>query len=144
MATHGTSAEENSETPPVACSLSAAGLAAHLDRWHRLASRAMTERAETADGVRVRFRAGPGVEEELRGLVGVENECCSWADWTVQASPGQVMLDVTSDGDGIAALHGMFSGLLPAPAAGCGGAWVGATGCSGLRHEGRRRLRPMS
>ena len=120
MASNGTGAEESSQTPPVACSLSAAGLAAQVNRWHRLAARAMTERAETARGVRVRFRAAPGVEEELRGLAAAENECCSWADWTVQASAGQVMLDVTSDGDGIAALHGMFTGLQRAPAAGWG------------------------
>jgi hypothetical protein len=118
MARNGTGAEENSAIPPVACSLSAAGLATQIDRWRRLAARAMTERAETTDGLRVRFRVGPGVEEELRVLVAVENACCSWADWTVQASPGQVMLDVTSDGDGIAALHGMFTGLQPALEAG--------------------------
>ncbi len=110
MASHDSRAEENPGPVPVACTLSPAGLAAQAGRWHRLAARALAERAETGDGLRLRFRAGPGVEQELRALVAVENQCCSWADWTVQASPGQLVLDVRSEGDGTAVLHGMFTG----------------------------------
>src|SRR5215472_5209565 len=97
----------------VACSLTPAGLAKQADRWRRLASRAMTDRTETAGGVRIRFRPEPGGEEELRKLVAVESECCPWADWTVEADAGQVVLDVRSTGAGIATLHGMFTGLEP-------------------------------
>jgi hypothetical protein len=74
----------------------------------------MTSRAETADGLRIWFRPEPGAEDELRALVEVENECCPWATWTVQTSPGHVVLDVRSSGDGIAALHGTFTCLRPA------------------------------
>jgi hypothetical protein len=96
---------------PVACALTAAGLAAQRDRWERLAARAMTERGETADGLRICFRAEPGAEDELRALVAVEKECCRWADWTVTQEEGQVVLAVRAAGDGIAALHGMFTGM---------------------------------
>jgi hypothetical protein len=98
-------------TPPVACTLTSADLAAQSQRWERLAARAMSERTETPDGLRMFFRPEPGAEKELRALVAVENECCRWADWTVAADDGQNVLAVRAAGDGIAALHGMFTGI---------------------------------
>ena len=96
---------------PFACTLTPADLAAQAARWQQLAGRAMTERAETAHGLRITFSAGPGVEEELRRLAAVENQCCSWARWTAETGTRQVVLDVRSTGYGIAVLHGMFTGL---------------------------------
>ena len=92
----------------IACTLSSADLAAQAGRWERLVARAMTERIQTADGLRMSFRPEPGVEEELRGLVAVENDCCSWAAWAVETVAGAPVLDVRSTGPGIATLHGMF------------------------------------
>jgi len=112
MTTHTTS-DGNDGTVPVACALTRADLAAQGDRWERLAVRALAERAETADGLRICFRPEPGAEDELRGLVAVETRCCPWAGWTVQTVAGQLVLDVRSTGEGIAALHGMFTGLQP-------------------------------
>jgi hypothetical protein len=109
-------AGENAAATPVACSLTAADLAAQARRWLGLAARAMTGRAETAHGIRISFRPGPGAEEELRSLAAVERQCCPWAAWTVEASAGRLVLDVRSAGDGVAALHGMFTGLPSAPA----------------------------
>lgn len=96
---------------PVACSLSRAGLAEQADRWERLAARAMTGREQTGHGIRVSFRPGPGTEEELRALVEVESRCCPWAAWTVHADGTRLVLDVRSAGDGVAALHAIFTGL---------------------------------
>ncbi len=95
------------ETTPVACTLTPARLAAQGERWHRLMARAMTERAETADGLRIRFR--PGAEEELRALVAVETQCCPWAGWTAELDAGTIVLDIRSTAEGIATLHGMFA-----------------------------------
>jgi len=102
------STDEPGGTVPVACTITPAGLAAQAGRWQRLLARAMTERAETADGLRVSFRPDPGAEEELRSLVVVESECCRWAAWTVQASARTIELDVRSTGVGITTLHEMF------------------------------------
>jgi hypothetical protein len=96
---------------PVACTLTSVDLAAQRQRWERLAVRAMTERVETADGLRLVFRPEPGAEEELRALAAAENECCRWADWTVVAGAGQIVLAVRAAGDGVTALHGMFAGI---------------------------------
>ena len=69
---------------------------------------ARTGRAQTADGVRLSFRPGPGTEDELRALVAVENECCAWATWTVGLTAGEIVLDVHATAEGIATLHAMF------------------------------------
>jgi MerR family transcriptional regulator, copper efflux regulator len=94
------------EPVPIACTLTPAALAGQASRWQRLIDRALTGRAETADGVRLRFR--PEGEAELRALVAVESECCPWASWTVTASPGEVTLDVRATAEGAAVLHEMF------------------------------------
>ena len=117
MTTQPVTTEQTGGAVPVACSLTSAGLAAQSDRWQQLAARAMTQRTETAHGVRVSFRPEPGAEDELRQLIAVENECCPWAEWRVQTDAGQIVLDVHSTGEGIATLHSMFTSLQPAPAA---------------------------
>src|SRR5262252_8628426 len=103
---------------PVACSLSRAGLAEQAARWERLAARAMSGRQQTGHGIRVSFRPGPGTEEELRALADVESRCCPWAAWTVHADGSRLVLDVRSAGDGVAALHAIFTGLRAAPVPG--------------------------
>ena len=91
---------------PVACTLGVAGLAAQRRSWEQLMARALTGRAETADGLRLSFR--PEAEDELRALVAVEAACCAWATWTVEQAAGAVVLDVRSAAEGIATLHAMF------------------------------------
>ncbi len=95
------------KTTPVACTLTPADLAARGERWDRLITRAMTERAETPDGLRLRFR--PEAEQELRALVAAETECCPWATWTVERDAGTIVLDVRSTDEGAATLHRMFA-----------------------------------
>jgi hypothetical protein len=117
MTTQQITPDENGGTVPVACALTSADLAAQTGRWEQLAARAITERAETAHGLRLSFRYGLGVEQELRALVDVENECCPWAEWTAEPAAHQVVVEVRSAGEGVGALHGMFTRLQPDPAA---------------------------
>ena len=119
MATQDITAEGRTATP-VACALTSQDLAAQARSWQQLAARAMTERAETTHGLRITFRSEPGVEDELRELVAVENQCCAWANWTAEAEAGHVVLNVASTGDGIAALHGMFTETDLTPGSRCG------------------------
>jgi hypothetical protein len=93
----------------VACTLGAAGLSAQAERWRRLIARAAVARHETPHGIRIEFRADTGVAEELARLVATENECCSWAKWSVDAVAGEVVLDATSTGAGATALHSMLT-----------------------------------
>jgi hypothetical protein len=97
-------------TSAVACSLAAADRGAQIDSWKQLARRAMTQRAQTARGLRVSFRTGPGIEDSLRQLAAVESECCSWATWAVERHDEEVVLDVSSTTEeGIATLHSMLA-----------------------------------
>jgi hypothetical protein len=93
----------------ISCTLTTTDLAAQREHWLRLIAAAGAGREKTASGLRLRFRADSGTAAELDRLAAVERDCCAWATWTVSASPGKVILDVTSSGDGIAALHGMFT-----------------------------------
>ena len=70
----------------IACTLGVADLRAQARHWQRLMARALTERSETADGLRLTFR--PEAEDELRALVAVEAGCCAWAAWTVEPTDG--------------------------------------------------------
>ena len=108
-----TGTDTDTRTVPVACGLTREGLAAQAGRWERLAARAMTDRTQTEHGLRIRFRPEPGAEEELRALVAVENECCSWATWTVGAGPAHIVLDVRAAGVGVTVLRSMFASLRP-------------------------------
>jgi hypothetical protein len=93
----------------IACTLSSSGLAAQARRWEQLIAQSMTEYAETTDGLRLSFRPEPGVAEELRRLVAVENECCPWAAWTVETAAGATVLDIRSSTEGgLATLRTMF------------------------------------
>jgi hypothetical protein len=114
MTTPRNNTAQTNGTIPVACALTSADLVAQFKQWKRLIARAMTERAETADGLRICFRQEPGVEEELRTLVATENDCCPWATWTVTGGTGTIVLDVRSMADGIATLHTMFTSAAPA------------------------------
>jgi hypothetical protein len=108
MPTPQISTDQAGGAAPVACTLTPAGLASQAGRWQQLIARAMTERTETADGLRIAFRPGLAIENELRTLVATETECCRWAAWAVQTNAEATVLDVRSTGPGIAALHGMF------------------------------------
>jgi hypothetical protein len=96
-------------TAPIACSLDAGGLESQEQRWAALIGGAAIERAATANGITLTFRADAGVERELRELVAVENQCCSWARWEVYADRhGELVLRARAGGAGIATLQSMF------------------------------------
>jgi hypothetical protein len=92
---------------PIACTLTPADLTGQARRWQRLIARAMTERTETADGLRLSFRAEAA--DELRALAAVEAECCPWATWRVEQAARSAVLDVRSTAEGAAVLHAMFT-----------------------------------
>jgi len=95
-------------SPTVACTLGTHDLKSQSERWRALLALAGRDRVETDDGLRLLFDPRPGVVAELRALVEVENECCSWAAWHVTAQGGTIVMSARSTGEGVATLHGMF------------------------------------
>ena len=61
-------------------------------------------------GLRLTFEDHPAIAAELQALVEVENQCCSWAAWSVERSEdGQLVMAARSQGEGIVTLHGMLA-----------------------------------
>jgi hypothetical protein len=101
---------------PIACTQGSGEAGRQVQRWLRLGRDAGLGRTETTDGVLVRFRDQPGVEQELRALAAVEAACCAWARWDVHRAGGELILRVTSTPGGAAALKAMFgAGTVPGP-----------------------------
>jgi len=99
----------------VACTLVDTELKTQRERWIDLGLNFGLDREETGDGLRLTYRSHPAVERELQELVAVESECCSWASWSVEHEGADVLaLAARSQGEGIAALHGMFKEAMPA------------------------------
>src|SRR5262245_49645824 len=92
----------------VACTLSDTDLKTQRERWVNVGTHFGVGRVETDDGLRLLFKDHPAVEQELRALVAVENECCSWASWSVEREEGDLVMAARSKGEGIATLHAMF------------------------------------
>jgi hypothetical protein len=101
---------ESKLVPVVACTLTNEDLGTQAERWTRLRSEAGLDRVETENGLRLRFRDERAVEEELQALVAVENECCVWASWDVLREDGELVMQASSTGEGVASLHAMFTG----------------------------------
>jgi hypothetical protein len=97
------------ELPVIACSLPPDRLADRRERWKALAERSFLERALLPTGVRLSFSADEGTEADLRELVELERECCGFASFQVTSSRGLLTLDVTAEGDGVAAVRELFT-----------------------------------
>lgn len=103
----------------VACTLDRAGSEKQSRRWRELRARAELRQLETPQGKRVYFRADEGVHRELGELAAVENECCSWAQWKVEALKSEIVLHVTSTAHGVEVIHQMFETSDAPTRAGC-------------------------
>lgn len=93
----------------VACTLTDSDLKTQRERWLALGENFSLGRQETKDGVRLSFRSHPQIREELDALVAVENECCSWAEWSVEDESDTLVMAARSEGTGVETLHGMFT-----------------------------------
>ena len=100
----------------VACSLTQADLGQRQERWLRLGERALAGSVITDNGLRLIFRAAPGIETELRELTALERDCCAFATWAVHNHGDELALDVSVDSvEGIAAVQAMFATLRAGP-----------------------------
>lgn len=98
----------------VACTLTDTDRKTQRERWINLGANFGLRREKTSDGLRLTFADHPAVEGELRALVAVENDCCSWAAWSVERDSGVLVMAARSQDEGITTLHGMFTEAMPA------------------------------
>jgi hypothetical protein len=98
-------------SPVIACSLEQEELLQRRARWQALRTQTGIETARIERGLRITFRAGADVAEELEALVALERECCAFADWLVRHSDGKLVLEITGDSvETVAAVQAMFRG----------------------------------
>jgi hypothetical protein len=98
-------------SPVIACSLEQEELLQRRARWQALRTQTGIETARIERGLRITFRAGADVAEELEALVALERECCAFADWLVRHSDGKLVLEITGDSvEAIAAVQAMIRG----------------------------------
>ncbi|HZC99489.1 MAG TPA: hypothetical protein VFA46_04635 [Actinomycetes bacterium] len=93
----------------IACALDPAEFVDRRSVWEALAQVALKGLRPTADGVELVYAASEEVERLLHQLVRLENECCSFAAWRVsRRGEDELILDVTSEGDGVATVRALF------------------------------------
>lgn len=105
----------------IACTLTDTDLKSQRERWLALGENFGLGRQETKDGLRLKFRSHPEIRKELEALVAVENECCSWAAWSVEAEGETLVMAARSRGMGVTTLHAMFTQLARPSASGDSG-----------------------
>jgi hypothetical protein len=92
------------DTPPIACTLSAADLEDREGAWKKLMGSGLVDRDRVPGGIRL--SAAPGAASALIDLIDLERVCCAWIHFKV--SDGSVVT-LTAEGDGEAVLAGMFT-----------------------------------
>ncbi|HEU5470629.1 MAG TPA: hypothetical protein VFV67_08245 [Actinophytocola sp.] len=73
-----------------------------LGEYRRLFAQSLVDREHTAEGIRFRFRAAPGVESWVRDLAAREKACCAFYAYTVTVAGDEVRWDCAVPDDAIA------------------------------------------
>jgi hypothetical protein len=80
---------------PIACKLSGDEFAERTARWRTLAEHGLITAEKTDRGAVQRYRWDEPVERELRELIALEAECCSFLDLRVERQADELVLEVT-------------------------------------------------
>jgi hypothetical protein len=89
---------------PIVCDMTTAPDTAEerIAEYRRLFAEALVGREKTAEGIRFRFRAAPGIEAWVRDLAAREKACCAFYSFTVTTGDDQVLWDATVVDDDMA------------------------------------------
>ncbi len=80
--------------------------------WAKVLASGLVTRERIRGGIA--FHAAPGASAALVELVELERDCCGWIDFKVEHDDmsGRTDVFLTAEGEGAAALAGMFSTTL--------------------------------
>jgi predicted phage gp36 major capsid-like protein len=89
---------------PIACDMTSAPdtTAERMMEYRRLFTRALVGRERTAEGIRLRFRAGDGVEAWVRDLAAREQACCPFFNSDIDTKGEEVHWNASVIDDDIA------------------------------------------
>jgi DNA-binding transcriptional MerR regulator len=88
-------ADTATEATPIACTLDSDAMANRMTEFAQLFGDALVGREPTPDGIRFRFAAGPGVEDQIRDLARREQTCCSFFSFAIEVHDDEVWWDAT-------------------------------------------------
>ena len=88
------------------CTLTSDELVTRGERWRALGA---ADVADLKNGLRLSFPAQ--AEPELRELAQLERECCAFASWDVVTQGDRAVLEITAEGDAVAAVQALFGSL---------------------------------
>ncbi len=89
---------------PIACDMTSAPdtAAERMMEYRRLFTRALVGRERTAEGIRLRFRAGDGIEAWVRDLAAREKACCPFFNYHVDTKGEEVHWNASVIDDAVA------------------------------------------
>jgi hypothetical protein len=80
----------------IACELGPDEAPLRRASWQRVRQQVeVVDRSRVPGGFRIGFRGPQSAVEAVESLVAAERECCSWADWHMQAIGDRTVLHVT-------------------------------------------------
>lgn len=100
---------------PLACTLTPVALRERKALIYDLLRRALVDTTGVPGGVRARFRGGDEIELQLRELVGLEAQCCSFLNMIVEPGPEATVLEVTGPSEARELIDELFAGATPRP-----------------------------
>ena len=85
----------------VCCTLPEDGLRTRITEIEDTIAKQITEIRELDDGYALRFRAEPGIIEDLGRFIALERVCCAFLDFSlrVEAGDGPIWLELTGSGE---------------------------------------------
>lgn len=89
---------------PIACSLEGGEARQRWLDWGALIADRLSEDRSPLE-LRVRFKADESVRVELNRLVAAERDCCGFVDWHIDDTGDELLLRITGDPLGVAAIH---------------------------------------
>jgi hypothetical protein len=93
---------------PIACSLEGGEARRRWLDWRALLADRLSDE-HSAFELRVRFRDHEDVRTELNRLVAAERECCGFVEWALDVEEGVLILSVSGEETGVAAIDAAFS-----------------------------------
>ena len=92
---------------PISCSLDAGEMDGRMDDWQALLG-LVIDRTPVTDGISLSFSPEPGVAAQVARLAVAEQACCSFFDFTVRMSGGELQLEVRGPQDAQAIISALF------------------------------------
>jgi hypothetical protein len=104
-----------SETPPIACTLTADGYQTRVARIRDLAARSL--RAARREPLRLHLSYAPEAAAEVRELVREEQQCCAFLQFDVREDAGGIHVTITAPEEARDAADVLFAHFAPELAA---------------------------